>query len=118
MLNWTVWNRTVLTFHEVWTKNCTCTKLNCLKLLSKWLSSALSDSKKVDTPLKQTNEHEVEYNWFEFRVFLLLDWLPYQDESSQPSLVPLLGRGLLDSYFSPRDLVPCEMQTASPKISI
>ena len=29
----------------------------------------------------------VEYNRFEFRVFLLLDWLPYQDEKSQFALL-------------------------------
>ena len=42
ILKWSVWNRTVLTF-----KLRTYTKLNCWKLLSKWLNSALNDLKRV-----------------------------------------------------------------------
>ena len=32
MLNWIVWNKTVLTFNRVKQKNCTHTKLNCVNL--------------------------------------------------------------------------------------
>ena len=47
MLNWIVWNRTGFTFNCVQTKSYTYTKLNCLKLLSKWLNSALNDPEGV-----------------------------------------------------------------------
>ena len=31
--------------------------------------------------------HKVEYSWFEFRVFLLLNWLPNQRERSQSAVL-------------------------------
>ena len=30
---------------------------------------------------------KAEYNWFEFRIFLLLDWLPYQGKKVQSALL-------------------------------
>ena len=46
MLNWIVWNRTVLTFNYCKQK-CIYTKLNCNFFLSKWLNSALNEPKRV-----------------------------------------------------------------------
>ena len=59
MLNWIVCNRTFLTF-----KLCTYTQLICLKLLSKWLNSALNDPKRVDThKTKQPTNQIISKDW-------------------------------------------------------
>ena len=54
MLNWIVWDRTILKFNCVNKKSYIYTKLNCLKLLSKWLNLAFNDLKRVDISQNKT----------------------------------------------------------------
>ena len=53
--------------------------------------------------------------WFEFRVFLLLDWLPYQ-EPSLSYYLPIAGRRTTGFIPFPGVLVLCEIQTASSRV--
>ena len=54
---------------------------------------------------------------FELRVFLLLDWLPYQSKkSSLPYYLPIAGERKDEVILFSRVLAHSEMQTASSRI--
>ena len=60
---------------------------------------------------------QVEFNRFEFRVFILLDWLPNQGERTQSAL--LFTHNWRENnwiYTFSRLLVLCELQSASSRI--
>ena len=55
----------------------------------------------------------LKFNWLEFRVFLLLNWLP----RLKSLFCPTIGRGRIVGFLPfPRGLMLCEMQTASFRI--
>ena len=59
----------------------------------------------------------VEFNKFEFRLFLLLDNLPHQERwTSLPYYLPIAGRRIIGSISFPRVFVLCESQSASSRI--
>ena len=60
---------------------------------------------------------KAEFNRFDFRVFLLLDWLPSQGwRTSLPYYLPIAGGRIIGFIPFPRVLVLCEMQSVSFRI--
>ena len=54
----------------------------CVETLGKWIYVFIYPTPPPQVGCDTRSIFKQEYNWFEFRVFLLQDWLPNQDKKS------------------------------------